>query len=209
MATITPVDVGAAPNDGNGDPLRTAFIKINANDTNLNAETTANTTQVGTNATAISDHISDPTAAHAATAVSFAPDGDVAATEVQAAIVEVRDDAATATATKSDITRTINAQTGTAFTPALTDSGDVVTMDNAAANVLTVPTNAAVAYAVGTQLDISQLGAGVTSVTGDTGVTINGVSAGTGALAARYGSVTLLKLATNTWLLTGNHDAVA
>lgn len=38
MATITAVDIGAAPNDGNGDPLRTAFSKINTNDTNLNTD---------------------------------------------------------------------------------------------------------------------------------------------------------------------------
>lgn len=38
MATITPVDIGAAPDDGNGDPLRTAFSKINNNETNLNTD---------------------------------------------------------------------------------------------------------------------------------------------------------------------------
>ena len=150
---------------------------------------------------------------YTAAQVAFAPTVNITSTDVQAAIVEVENDAAAARAAldgvKSNITRTINAQTGTAFTPALTDAGDVITMDNAAANVLTIPTNAAVAFAVGAQLDITQLGAGVTSVTGDTGVTVNGVSAGTGALAAQFGSVTALKLATNTWLLTGNHDAVA
>jgi hypothetical protein len=44
-------------------------------------------------ATALSDHIADATAAHAATAISFTPDGSIAATTVQAAIVEVRDEA--------------------------------------------------------------------------------------------------------------------
>ena len=38
MATINPVDVGAAPNDGLGDPLRTAFNKINGNDAALNSD---------------------------------------------------------------------------------------------------------------------------------------------------------------------------
>lgn len=38
MATITPVDIGAAPDDGNGDPLRTAFSKLNGNDSNINVE---------------------------------------------------------------------------------------------------------------------------------------------------------------------------
>ena len=41
----------------------------------------------------IADHLADATAAHAATAIAFTPDGSIAATTVQAAIVEVRDEA--------------------------------------------------------------------------------------------------------------------
>jgi hypothetical protein len=41
-------------------------------------------------------HIVDTTDAHAAASLTFTPDGNIAATQVQAAIVEVRDDAATA-----------------------------------------------------------------------------------------------------------------
>lgn len=37
---ITPVNVGQAPNDGNGDPLRTAFQKVNGNSTDLDARVT-------------------------------------------------------------------------------------------------------------------------------------------------------------------------
>jgi hypothetical protein len=43
--------------------------------------------------TALTDHIADASAAHAATAIAFTPDGSIAATTVQAAIVEVRDEA--------------------------------------------------------------------------------------------------------------------
>ena len=42
---------------------------------------------------ALQAHEADATAAHAATAISFTPDGSIAATTVQAAIVEVRDEA--------------------------------------------------------------------------------------------------------------------
>jgi hypothetical protein len=41
----------------------------------------------------IADHLADATAAHAATAIEFTPDGSISATTVQAAIVEVRDEA--------------------------------------------------------------------------------------------------------------------
>lgn len=40
------------------------------------------------NADNLTDHVADPTGAHAATAVSFAPAGGISATDVQAAIVE-------------------------------------------------------------------------------------------------------------------------
>ena len=46
--------------------------------------------------TGLADHLADPADAHDASAVSFVPNGDIAANDVQAAIQEVRDDAATA-----------------------------------------------------------------------------------------------------------------
>lgn len=217
MATITPVDVGAAPNDGNGDPLRTAFSKLNTNDTNLNTDKIENvaedtTPQLGGDLD--TDGNSLVTLSNAD--LLLAPDGTGAVS-----VIGVTDYEDNVTAdddvpnkkfcddTYSLITRTVNAQTGTTYTLVLGDAGDVVTMSNASAQTLTIPTNASVAFAVGTQVDVSQIGAGVTSVAGDTGVTVNGVSAGTGALSAQYGSVTLVKLATNTWLMTGNHAVVA
>ena len=46
-----------------------------------------------TDATNLSNHIADATAAHAATAISFSPAGSIAATDVQAAIEEVASEA--------------------------------------------------------------------------------------------------------------------
>jgi hypothetical protein len=148
-----------------------------------------------------------------------------AASTSAAGIVELATDAETLTGTDtaravtpanvaavySPRTRAVNAQTGTSYTLALTDAGDVVTMSNASANTLTIPTNASVAFDVGTQIDVAQLGAGATTITASSGVTLNGVASPTtgGAIGARYGSVTLLKLATNTWLVTGNIGTVA
>jgi hypothetical protein len=100
--------------------------------------------------------------------------------------------------------RAINAQTGTSYTLALTDVGKLVTLSNAAAVTLTVPTNATVAFPVGTEIDLAQLGAGQVTVAG-AGVTING-SPGL-KIAAQYGAATLLKLATDTWLLLGKLSA--
>ena len=109
----------------------------------------------------------------------------------------------------STITRTVNAQTGTTYTLVLGDTGDVVTMDNVSANTLTIPTNASVAFAIGVQIEVIMKGAGVTTVTGDTGVTVNGVSAGGATIDAQYKTVTILKVATDTWIMFGAHGTVA
>jgi|GEM_PF-3623856 len=104
--------------------------------------------------------------------------------------------------TPAKVSGSVNAQTGTTYTAALTDAFKTVTMDNASANTFTIPANAAVAFAVGDRIDVVMLGAGVTTIEGDTGVTVNGVSAGSGDLA-RYGAASLLKIATNEWLVIG------
>jgi len=46
-----------------------------------------------TDDTTVDAHIADASAAHAATAISYAPDGTIASTNVQAAVQEVRDEA--------------------------------------------------------------------------------------------------------------------
>tara|TARA_R110002153_G_scaffold144153_1_gene295304 strand:+ start:2159 stop:3838 length:1680 start_codon:yes stop_codon:yes gene_type:complete len=104
---------------------------------------------------------------------------------------------------------TVNAQTGTAYTSVIGDAFKTITMSNTSANKVTLPPNSSVAYAVGDRIDIVMLNSGVTSVQGGSGVTVNGVSTGTGAIAAQYGAVSCLKIATNTWLLMGNHGGVA
>tara|TARA_R110000803_G_scaffold204233_1_gene270129 strand:- start:53 stop:751 length:699 start_codon:yes stop_codon:yes gene_type:complete len=96
----------------------------------------------------------------------------------------------------------VNAQTNTTFTPSLTDDHKIITCSNGSAIAVTVPTNASVAFPVGAKLSIAMIGAGVVTITGDTGVYINGISAGSGALV-QYGACDLVKLATDTWLAVG------
>jgi len=96
-----------------------------------------------------------------------------------------------------------NAQTGTTYTLVLADDAKVVTMSNTAANTLTVPTNATVAFPVGTQITVVSINTGQTSIAAASGVTIN--SAGSALkLRVRYSSCTLIKTATDTWLLIGD-----
>jgi hypothetical protein len=95
--------------------------------------------------------------------------------------------------------RTITADTTTALNSALAHEGGIVTMNNASANVYTIKPNATIAHSTGAQIDVVMLGAGVTSVTADTGVTLNGVSAGTGALT-QYQGCTLIRLSSDVWV---------
>ena len=87
-----------------------------------------------------------------------------------------------------------NTQTGS-YTTVLTDAGKTVTMSNASANTVTIPPNSSVAYVVGTQINILNLGAGACTPTAGAGVTISGTIT---ALAIN-GFASLVKTATNTW----------
>lgn len=107
------------------------------------------------------------------------------------------------------VTGAINAQTGTSYTLVLGDAFKSVTMTNGSANTLTIPANSSVAFPVGARLDVWMGGAGTTTIAGDTGVTLNGVSAGSGDMGAQYGAASLLKIATDTWLVAGNIGEVA
>jgi hypothetical protein len=99
-----------------------------------------------------------------------------------------------------------NAQTGTSYTLVLTDVAKVVSLSNAAAITLTVPTNASVAFPVGTQILLYQGGAGQVTVAGDSGVDVRSEGAKL-KIVGQYGVAGLLKLATNEWVAFGNLEA--
>jgi len=100
----------------------------------------------------------------------------------------------------------INAQTGATYTAVLTDDGKLVTMSNASANTITIPPNSSVAYGIGTQINIAQLGAGATTIVAGSGVTLNSDGAKL-KLNAQYAVATCVKTDTNTWFVVGNLKA--
>lgn len=106
------------------------------------------------------------------------------------------------TLTSPIINLSLNPQTGTTFIPALSDNGKLVTLSNTSAITVTVPTNTTVSYATGAQINLLQLGAGQVTVVGDTGVTVYGTPGL--KFRAQYSAATLIKLDTDTWLLTGD-----
>jgi hypothetical protein len=100
----------------------------------------------------------------------------------------------------------LNNQTGTSYTLVASDAGDLVTLTNAAAITLTIPTNATVAFATGTQITISQNGVGKVTVAGAVGVTVNSAD-GFLSLRNQYSAGTLIKTNTNNWILIGDTSA--
>ena len=100
----------------------------------------------------------------------------------------------------------INAQTGTTYTTVLADDGKLVTCDNASPIALTIPPASSVAYGIGTQINIMQLGAGQVTITAGAGVTLN--SAGSKLkTSAQYAVATCAKIASDTWVVVGNLSA--
>ena len=99
-----------------------------------------------------------------------------------------------------------NAQTGTTYTLVLTDAGKLVTLNNGSAIALTVPTNASVAFDIGDQINLLQLGAGQVTVAGDAGVTV-GSQGSKLKLNGQYSAATCVKIATDVWVLVGNTAA--
>jgi hypothetical protein len=86
----------------------------------------------------------------------------------------------------------------------LPDAGKIVEMNNSSANTVTIPTNASKAFVTGARIDIVQYGAGKTTITGATGVTVNGVSAGSAGINARYSGASLYKRGTDEWIVLGD-----
>jgi len=100
----------------------------------------------------------------------------------------------------------LNAQTGTSYTAVLADDGDLVTLDNAAAITFTIPPNSSVAFGIGTQINIMQLGAGQVTITPGAGVTIRSANSRL-KTTAQYSVATCLKIATDTWVAVGSLSA--
>ena len=103
---------------------------------------------------------------------------------------------------------TLNAQTGTTYTFVLADNGKLVTASNAATQTYSIPTNASVAFPVGTQINIVQLGAGQVTInavtSGTTTIVSTGATAAAPKLRAQYSAATCIKTGTDTWLVVGD-----
>jgi hypothetical protein len=88
---------------------------------------------------------------------------------------------------------------------ALTERDSLIEMGSGSALTLTVPSNATVAWPVGTSIDILQTGAGQVTIAAGAGVTVNGTPGL--KLRTQWSGVTLFKRATDTWVVYGDLTA--
>jgi hypothetical protein len=86
-------------------------------------------------------------------------------------------------------------------TLALTDINTYNVSQDGTAQEVTIPAQATVTWTADAEIHIEQGAAGVVTVTGATGVTINGVSAGSFVLAGQFSAATLKRTSEDAWTL--------
>lgn len=103
---------------------------------------------------------------------------------------------------------TLNDQTAT-YTAVLTDNRNkLVRMNVSTANDFLIPTNASVAFPIGSVINVTQLGTGQTTIkavtSGTTTITSTGGTSTDPKLRARYSAASCIKVGTDTWLVVGD-----
>jgi hypothetical protein len=97
---------------------------------------------------------------------------------------------------------TLNAQTGTTYTLALTDANNRVTLSNTSGITVTIPPNSSVNFPVGTGIDLIQANTGQVTVVGGSGVTLN--SAIGYKIRTLAAGCSLIQIAANSWIMVGD-----
>ena len=103
---------------------------------------------------------------------------------------------------------TLNAKTAT-YTVVLTDNRNtLVTMSVASANDFLIPTNASVAFPIGSVINVIQIGAGQTTIkavtSGTTTISSTGATATAPKLKKQFSAAFCIKVATDTWYVVGD-----
>jgi hypothetical protein len=93
------------------------------------------------------------------------------------------------------------------YTIALSDVNEIIEMNSGSANIVTVPSSSVTNFLIGSQITVTQYGAGQTAFTsGSTGVTLRSANNWL-KINARYGAATLTKVGNDEWYLFGNLNA--
>jgi hypothetical protein len=103
---------------------------------------------------------------------------------------------------------TLNSKTAT-YTVVLADNKNtLVTMNVATAHDFLIPTNASVAFPIGSVINVVQTGVGKTTIkavsSGTTTISSTGATAAMPALRAQFSAASCVKVATDTWIILGD-----
>ena len=111
------------------------------------------------------------------------------------------------TLTDPKINLAFDAETAS-YTAILANNGQVVTMNVGSGNTFSIPTNASVAFPIGTQITVLQIGTGQTTIqavtSGTTTVLSTGATAAQPKLRVRYSAATCVKAGTDLWYVFGD-----
>jgi hypothetical protein len=88
---------------------------------------------------------------------------------------------------------------------ATSERDSLIEVNKSSGSTITIPLNSAVAFPVGTTLDILQTGTGQVTIAGDSGVTVNATPGL--KLRTQWSSATLFKRDTNVWVVFGDLSA--
>jgi hypothetical protein len=189
--TFNSVNVGAAPNDGTGDDLRDAFIKVNSNFSNIST--------IGFNAANIYAPIGTVQAKY------FIGDGS------QLTNVNIKGNISPGGTGNVYAIGYLNVpqnnQSTNSYVLTLNDlGGHILTTVSSSANIF-IPNNSSVNWPIGTAIGIVNNGTGNASITANSGVTLylaGNVTTGSNLrVLGTRGMATLLNIAANVWYVNG------
>ena len=115
----------------------------------------------------------------------------------------LKDDGSWSEPLASQVRRPVNVTTAATYAPVLADENTMVSFNGATGVTVTVPSNATVPFAIGAEIDFlwQSINGQGTFVAGS-GATLNGTPGL--KISARFGKVTLKKIAASNWVVYGN-----
>jgi len=103
---------------------------------------------------------------------------------------------------RPDVVR-LRTLTATSHTLEPLDQGSILETTGSSAVTVTIPPQAVLPFEIGTLVNVTQIGAGVTTLAAAPGVALNGVNAGSVALAGQWAGAALVKRGADAWVVQG------
>jgi len=101
--------------------------------------------------------------------------------------------------------RIVSSKAGTAYTLSVNETGKAIELTSSDPVTITIPADSSYSFEIGQTFLLIQKGSGTVSITGDSGVTLNGLSVSDPVdISGQYGVATLIKLSSDYWVIYGD-----